>query len=94
MENMNSEALVRAVNSTLTGRRDHRAAIKRFNALPPGEAKIFREAFRALWSTSDSLAEFKKEVGDFWEKWGEEGSHSYFFNRELNVIEVVVGKSW
>lgn len=94
MENMNNEELVRAVNSTLTGRRDHRTAFKRFNALPPDEAKIFREAFRALWATSDSLSDFKKEVGDIWEKWGEDGSHSYFFNKELDVIEAVVGKSW
>ena len=93
MDKMNDYDLVKAVNSAITGRRDHRLAWERFNSLDEGQRASLYEATRALGKTAPDLASFKKDFGDAWESYVD-GSSSYFFRSELEAIEAVVGKSW
>lgn len=92
--NLDNYELVKAVNSAITGRRDHRTAYKRFIALTSEQAGSFCEAFRALAGFSGNLDSFKTAVAEAWDSFDGEDEHGYFFESELDAIEAVIGKSW
>lgn len=93
MDTLDNFGLVKAVNSAITGRRDHRAAWNRYLTLEGAARRTWRKAFTTLMLSAENLKDFKKAVGDSWEMVGPK-AHKIFFDSELDAIEHVIGKSW
>ncbi len=94
--NFDDQSLVKTVNGVLTGRKDHRAALKRFEKLTVPNKQIFKRAFHELALSNDDLKQFEFDLAEQWAAFDIQcqGGHAYFDAAELEVIEAVVGKTW
>ncbi len=94
MELLTDYDLVKVVNATITGCRDHRAAWNRFKAVGGSRRDAFRDSFRPLVRNSKNMKELKQQIGDMWMSMTPSGQHNYFFQLELDAIVEVLGESW